>query len=179
MYSRRGRPPKAERDRMLQLAGHGPSSTTTGPNPSPFTPQAPVQLPQAGPSLSRLSSVQLNPNPLSQQAMVQTPPPPQAPISQPQAVQPNPHSLFYVATQHRLQASARGSDLLFGTGIVSIAPTNSGNVPFSTLVTILNDQAHDTGRDVSLPIPSLLILPPTSRTFKPSLSSFSLSILER
>jgi hypothetical protein len=100
-------------------------------------------------------------------------------LSQPQPVQPNPHSLFYVATQHRLQASARGSDLLFGTGIVSIAPTNSGNVPFSTLVTILNDQAHDTGRDVSLPIPSLLILPPTSRTFKPSLSSFSLSILER
>lgn len=163
MYSRRGRPSKAERDRMLQLAGHGPSSTSTstGPNPSPFTPQAPVQPPQAGPSLSRLSSVQLNPNPLSQQAMVQTPPPPQAPISQPQAVQPNPHSLFYVATQHRLQASTRGSDLLFGTGIVSIAPTASGDVLFSTLVAILNTQAHDTARDASPP-PPLLILPPTS-----------------
>lgn len=150
MSSRRGRPSKTERDRMLQLAGHGPSSTTTGPNPSPFTPQAPVQPPQAGASLSRLSPVQQNPNLFSQQVPVQpAPPPPQAPIFQPQAVQPNPHSLFYVATQHRLQTSARGS--LFGTGIVSIAPTASGDVSFSTLVAILNFQAHDTVRDVSPP----------------------------
>lgn len=125
---RRGRPSKAERDRLLNMAGARDSSTSTGNN-NPFSPGPSVQALRTSPSLSRPLSVQ----------------PPQA---QGQPAQQDPSNQFYVPCHYRTEHPDRR---LLGTGIINIAPDPSGNVPYPSLVAFLNSQAHDTTRDVCSP----------------------------
>jgi hypothetical protein len=77
------------------------------------------------------------------------PPPPPQQVQQVEYNPDDPHNEFIVSAQYRLESSGH----LLGTGIINAVPAANGDVIFSRVDELVNKQASDLARDVSLPFP--------------------------
>ena len=77
------------------------------------------------------------------------PPPPPQQVQQVEHHPNDPRNEFIVSAQYRLESSGH----LLGTGIINAVPAANGDVIFSRVVELVNKQASDLSRDVSLPFP--------------------------
>ncbi|PMD22591.1 hypothetical protein NA56DRAFT_644785 [Hyaloscypha hepaticicola] len=84
--------------------------------------------------------------------LASAPPPPPQQVQQVEHNPNDPRKEFIISTQYRLESSGH----LLGTGIINAVPAANGDVIFSRVVELVNKQASDLTRDVSLPSPPAL-----------------------